>query len=109
MLLNSSEDKLTVSWDPPSVSNGEILSYKVLGTPMKTYSQQTLPVRTWVFSTSDGEKELFGLHPGTHYNISLSAKNNHGYGEKISRFMWTEIGGRVTILSNLHNQKNKFI
>ncbi|XP_060844411.1 neogenin isoform X2 [Rhopalosiphum padi] len=69
---------LTLNWQPPKFSNGQIIAYLILYTTDDTSSDNE-----WITETVDGELMSYsikGLTPTTNYYFKIQAKNSVGYG-----------------------------
>uniref|UniRef100_A0A2S2PN96 Neogenin n=1 Tax=Schizaphis graminum TaxID=13262 RepID=A0A2S2PN96_SCHGA len=69
---------LTLNWQPPKFSNGQIIAYLILYTTDDTSSDNE-----WITETVDGELMSYsikGLTPSTNYYFKIQAKNSVGYG-----------------------------
>ncbi|CAH1731329.1 unnamed protein product [Aphis gossypii] len=75
------EDKpqsITLNWQPPKFSNGQIIAYLILYTTDDTSSDNE-----WITETVEGELMSYsikGLTPSTNYFFKIQAKNSIGYG-----------------------------
>ncbi|KAF0761702.1 neogenin isoform X1 [Aphis craccivora] len=75
------EDKpqsITLNWQPPKFSNGQIIAYLILYTTDDTSSDTE-----WITETVEGELMSYsikGLTPSTNYFFKIQAKNSVGYG-----------------------------
>ncbi|VVC27257.1 Hypothetical protein CINCED_3A012217 [Cinara cedri] len=76
-----SDDKpqsITLNWQPPKFSNGQIIAYLILYT-----TDDTSPDSNWISEIVDGELMSFtikGLTPNINYFFKIQAKNSAGYG-----------------------------
>ncbi|XP_025405538.1 neogenin isoform X3 [Sipha flava] len=76
-----SDDKpqhVTLNWQPPKFSNGQIITYQILYTTDNSSSDND-----WVSEIVEGELMSFtvkGLTPNTNYYFKIQAKNAAGYG-----------------------------
>ncbi|KAL7299942.1 hypothetical protein TKK_0007261 [Trichogramma kaykai] len=92
-IISYSQDSLGVSWLPPDIPNGKIISYTLKAIPLRTNAQfPLLPVQSDVQGESANITTLYGLHAGTEYNITIVAFNSQGFSEEAYTVDWTHIG-----------------
>ncbi|XP_049953993.1 putative inactive tyrosine-protein kinase Wsck [Schistocerca serialis cubense] len=92
-VANVSDTMIEVTWTPPKAANGEINSYTVTAAPNHTYARTT-PVQTILltYQSSVTSANIIGLHPGTEYQISVSAITAAGTGVPKTLTTYTQIG-----------------
>ncbi|XP_064084928.1 putative inactive tyrosine-protein kinase Wsck [Macrobrachium nipponense] len=91
----SKPSSLHINWEPPALGLSEIQEYLVTATPLFTYSESDPAVTMkWVFSAQTRTAWLYGVMPGTKYEISVRATADNGkvLGHPIKREMWTKVG-----------------
>ena len=94
-MVGGSSD-LTFTWDPPSVTNGEIDNYTLTCSP-------TIDLLPMVFDATVFNTTLPMFIPGTTYTCSLRASSGGGLGSPTMVTAATlEEGGQQSTKSNLH-------
>lgn len=74
-VIESTPDTLSLSWDEPVNTSGNIISYTITLTPSG---------RVIVVDGSDGMFNVTGLTPYTLYTVSVSANTSAGGGECVT-------------------------
>ena len=75
-MLDSKQTSLVVEWEQPDIPNGNLTSYILRTIAVKTHaSYRLLPSQTIVQGGASNSTILVNLHPGTKYNISVTALN----------------------------------
>lgn len=84
---------LEIIWQPPDTPNGKIISYTVKANAVETHSIEPLQtVQNEVQGESSNVTTLYGLHPGTKYNVTIFATNTQGSSEESYTIDWTRLG-----------------
>ena len=71
------EDKITISFDPPERNGTELTGYEITAMVLKTYSNSPWALRnqTWKAQKTFHKFDLSNLLPSTEYNIIIMSKN----------------------------------
>lgn len=89
----SGQDSLELTWQPPDIPNGKIVSYTLKATAIETKAPYPLPpIEADVQGEFANATTIYGLHPGTKYNISILAANAQGTSDEAYTIDWTRIG-----------------
>ncbi|XP_043282006.1 putative tyrosine-protein kinase Wsck [Venturia canescens] len=92
-VLESKSSSLFVTWEPPDLHNGNLTSYAVTAMVVSTYASYKIsPSQTIVQGGSSNSTTLISLHPGSKYNVSITAWNSNGESDPASVLGWTLIG-----------------
>ncbi|XP_034940172.1 putative tyrosine-protein kinase Wsck [Chelonus insularis] len=84
---------LYITWERPDITNGVITSYTVRAVPGQTYASYPLqPTQVQIQGESSDNTIITNLHPGTQYNISITAMNAKEESEPTYTVDWTLIG-----------------
>ncbi|XP_063992258.1 putative inactive tyrosine-protein kinase Wsck [Diachasmimorpha longicaudata] len=84
---------LHITWEPPNIPNGNVTSYIIRVNPVKSHSPRPLlSTQSQVQGGSSDETILTGLHPGSVYNISMTALNIEDESDPISILEETSLG-----------------
>ncbi|XP_050527006.1 neogenin isoform X2 [Daktulosphaira vitifoliae] len=94
--IDDKPQMITLNWQPPKYSNGQIVAYIVL------YSiDEKSPDSDWVSETIEGDLMSYtikGLTPNTNYFFKIQSKNSVGYGP-----FSTTINIKTLSATNVHN------
>nr|XP_022914893.1 putative tyrosine-protein kinase Wsck [Onthophagus taurus] len=91
MISNVTESQLHISWNPPDAAKA-LYSYTVSAKVIQTYASVPPRDLSWNFSNDTFNNDLSSLHPATHYNVSVWAKNHQGPGIAAYQIVETKIG-----------------
>ncbi|KYN16207.1 Putative tyrosine-protein kinase Wsck [Trachymyrmex cornetzi] len=92
-VTEETKDTLKITWQPPDIPNGKIISYTIRAVVEETYSSNNLsPIESQIQGGSSNMTILRGLQPGTKYHISITASNILGSSEPANTTGWTLIG-----------------
>ncbi|XP_015112311.1 putative tyrosine-protein kinase Wsck [Diachasma alloeum] len=92
-VTKTASSSLHITWEPPNIPNGNVTSYVIRVNPVKTHSPRLLlPTQSQVQGGSSDSTILTGLHPGSTYNISMTALNPEGESDPISILEETALG-----------------
>lgn len=92
-MTHNEQDTLVITWEPPEIPNGAITSYVLRAEALETRASVPLPpIESQVQGGNTNSTTLRGLQPGSKYNISLSAINEHEGSDEISVITRTKIG-----------------
>ncbi|XP_014211593.1 putative tyrosine-protein kinase Wsck [Copidosoma floridanum] len=92
-VTNFGQDTLEVNWLSPDIPNGKIVSYTVKAEAIETFSSVPLQaVQNEVQGEFSNVTTLYGLHPGTKYNITIFATNTQGSSDVSYTIDWTRLG-----------------
>ncbi|XP_059469461.1 putative inactive tyrosine-protein kinase Wsck [Neocloeon triangulifer] len=90
-VVKVTEKSILVNWKRPKASNGPITGYTIFLNYLQGFSIQ-MPPMEWEYAGNTSRAQLAPLHPGTEYNLSISAISGHGVGVPAVNQVWTEIG-----------------
>ncbi|KZC09944.1 PREDICTED: putative tyrosine-protein kinase Wsck [Dufourea novaeangliae] len=91
-IIHSRSTGLEITWEPPNISNGNIILYTLRAVVIETHASDLLPVvESQVQGGSSNNTILQGLQPGTKYNVSIVATNTQGNSEPAYISGWTLI------------------
>ncbi|XP_012215238.1 putative inactive tyrosine-protein kinase Wsck [Linepithema humile] len=86
-------DALIITWLPPDMPNGNIISYTIRAVAVQTYATNPLsPIESQIQGGASNTTTLRNLQPGTKYNISITASNTQGSSDLAYITEWTSIG-----------------
>lgn len=92
-VLDSKSTSLFVAWEPPDIPNGNLTSYTLRTQALVTHASLSLsPSQTIVQGGASNGTTLIGLHPGTKYNVTVTALNTAAESDPASILAWTSIG-----------------
>lgn len=92
-MTRNEQDALVITWEPPEIPNGDITSYILRAEAVETRASVPLPpIESQVQGGNTNSTTLRGLQPGSKYNISLSAVNEHEGSDEINIITSTKIG-----------------
>ncbi|XP_011307023.1 putative tyrosine-protein kinase Wsck [Fopius arisanus] len=92
-VTKTTSSSLHITWAPPNIPNGNVTSYIIRVHPIETHSlRPLLPTQSQVQGGTSDSTILVGLHPGSRYNISMTALNLEGESDPISIQEWTSLG-----------------
>jgi len=91
---NRTEDKITITFDPPERNGTELTGYDIRATVLKTFSTHPwlLNNQTWKAERNIQKFDLTNLISATSYNISITAKNGDSDGGSLSLTQSTKLG-----------------
>lgn len=92
-VIKRQQKLLHITWQPPNISNGNVTSYTLRVVALKTFaSYPLLPTLSQVQGGTSESTVLTNLHPGTKYNVSITASNTNGESDPVYIIAWTLIG-----------------
>lgn len=78
---NITESTVILKWKPPFVfKRGEIQGYVITAHVLHTYSRSVLNSLEWKVYNDTFHYNMYNLHPGTTYNLSVQASSTNGLG-----------------------------
>jgi Fibronectin type III domain/TM proximal of protein tyrosine phosphatase, receptor type J len=91
-LQESTEDQITIAFDPPERNGTELSGYEIKAFVMETFSKDWVHNQTWlVMKTKQQKLDLSNLLPSTKYNISITSKNEELAGGENSIECYTKL------------------
>lgn len=90
-ITNVTETTLRVLWKEPE-AHGIITGYKVRSEVKHSFADYVPQELQWLFSENTSHAQLVNLHPGTLYNITISALSKEGPGIATNSEVETDIG-----------------
>lgn len=80
----TTEDKITIVFDPPERNGTELTGYEINALVLKTYSNSPWAMRnqTWKVQKSAHKFDLSNLQPGSKYSILIMSKNGDLQGDE---------------------------
>ncbi|XP_011868592.1 PREDICTED: putative tyrosine-protein kinase Wsck [Vollenhovia emeryi] len=92
-VIEEHKDALRIIWQPPDMPNGKVTFYTIRAVVVKTHSSNILqPIEIQIQGGASNMTTLIGLHPGTKYNVSVTASNTQRLGNSTYITAWTLIG-----------------
>ncbi|XP_065333783.1 putative inactive tyrosine-protein kinase Wsck isoform X1 [Cloeon dipterum] len=85
------DSSILVKWKRPKAANSLITGYTLSLTYLRGFSSP-LPPMEWEYAGNSSRARLASLHPGTEYNLTVSAMSEAGLGVPAITTVWTQIG-----------------